>query len=169
MFVFGAQYLRGATPVRGDWDRDFARMAENGFNTVRAWLVWNTVEKTEGTVDFESLNALLDAAGKHGISVGFLFHLHAAPEWLVRRYPQYRYVNAEGLPFEPSVRPNTPSGGWPGFCYDNPEVPEIEERFITEVVRGLSGRKEISFWEPMNEPHQWVDLARSPVGWFCYC
>jgi beta-galactosidase GanA len=33
----------------------------------------------------------------------------------------------------------------------------------------LSSRKEIEFWEPMNEPHQWVDLAKSPVGWFCYC
>lgn len=169
MFVFGAQYLRGVTPERKHWDRDFAQMAENGFNTVRAWLVWNTVEKSEGAVDFDALNALLDAAGKNGISVGFLFHLHAAPEWLIRRYPQYWYVNAEGIPFEPSVRPNTPSGGWPGLCYDHPEVRRMEERFIAEVVKGLSGRKEIAFWEPMNEPHQWVDLARSPVGWFCYC
>jgi len=169
MFVFGAQYLRGATPPRGDWERDFARMAEAGFNTVRAWLVWNTVEKSEGVVDFDALNALLDAAGRNGISVGLLFHLHAAPEWLISRHPQYWYVNAEGIPFEPSARPNTPSGGWPGLCYDHPEVRQMEERFITDVVRGLSGRKEIGFWEPMNEPHQWVDLARSPVGWFCYC
>ena len=169
MFVFGTQYLRGATPFRKDWDRDFARMAEHGFNTVRAWIVWNTVEKSEGVVDFDYLHTFLETAGKHGIRVGMLFHLHAAPEWLVRRHPQYFYVTAEGLPFEPSARPNTPSGGWPGLCYDHPEVREIEKRFITTVVGGLSGRQEIEFWEPMNEPHQWVDLARSPVGHFCYC
>jgi beta-galactosidase GanA len=169
MFVFGTQYLRGATPLREDWDRDFARMAEHGFNTVRAWIVWNTVEKSEGEVDFDYLGTFLDAAGTHGVRVGLLFHLHAAPEWLIRKHPEYFYVTAEGRAFEPSNRPNTPSGGWPGLCYDNPEVREVERRFITTVVRGLAGRKEIAFWEPMNEPHQWVDLARDPVGHFCYC
>ncbi len=169
MFVFGAQYLRGATPFRKDWDRDFAGMAAHGFNTVRAWIVWNTVEKREGEIDFDYLGGFLDAAGRHGIRVGLLFHLHAAPEWLIRRSSAYFYVNAEGLPFEPSPRPNTPSGGWPGLCWDHPEVRDIERRFIGTVVKGLAGRKEIAFWEPMNEPHQWVDLARDPVGHFCYC
>lgn len=169
MFVFGAQYLRGATPRRHEWDRDFARMAEHGFNTVRAWIVWNTLEPREGDVDVDSLHALLDAAGRHGLRVGLLFHLHAAPEWLIRRSARFFYVNAEGRPFEPSPRPNTPSGGWPGLCWDNPEVRDIERRFIATVVRALAGRTEVAFWEPMNEPHQWVDLAQSPVGHFCFC
>ncbi len=169
MFVFGTQYLRGFTPYREDWERDMARMKECGFNTVRAWIVWNAVQKNEDEIDFGYLNEFLDAAGKYDIKVGFLFHLRGAPEWLTKKYPQYYYVNAEGRPFEPSVRANTPSGGWPGLCFDYPEVQKIEEAFIAKVVKNLSHRKEIAFWEPMNEPHQWVDLATDPVGAFCYC
>lgn len=169
MFVFGAQYLRGFTPYREDWDRDMALMKKCGFNTVRAWIVWNAVQKNETDIDYDYLNKFLDAAGKNDIKVGFLFHLRGAPEWLTKKYPQYYYVNAEGRPFEPSVRPNTPSGGWPGLCFDYPEVQKLENEFIASVVKNLSHRKEIAFWEPMNEPHQWVDLATDPVGTFCYC
>lgn len=169
MFVFGTQYLRGETPSRNDWEKDFHEMKKCGFNTVRAWLVWNSVEKSEGNIDHAYLNTFLDLAGKYGIRVGLLLHLHGAPEWLIRKYPQYYYVNAEGLPFEPSQRGNTPSGGWPGLCYDFEEVRGLEEKFISEVVGCLAEREEIAFWEPMNEPHQWVDLAKHPAGVFCYC
>ena len=169
MFVFGTQYLRGFTPYREDWEKDFAEMKKRGFNTVRAWIVWNAVQKSEAEIDFDYLNEFLDAAGKNDIKVGFLFHLRGAPEWLTKKYPEYCYLNAHGRAFEPSVRANTPSGGWPGLCFDNPEVQEMEARFIGDVVRNLSHRKEIAFWEPMNEPHQWVDLDEDPVGTFCYC
>ncbi len=39
MFVFGTQYLRGATPSRDQWERDMFNMKNLGFNTIRAWLV----------------------------------------------------------------------------------------------------------------------------------
>ncbi|NSW90552.1 MAG: beta-galactosidase [Firmicutes bacterium] len=169
MFIFGTQYLRGETPAKKEWDKDLSRIKKCGFNTVRAWIVWNTVEKAENVIDYEYLHTFLDIAGRYELQVGLLFHLHGAPEWLIKKYPQYYYVNSDGFFFEPSLRPNTPSGGWPGLCYDYEEVQGIEERFISSVVKSLSNRKEIAFWEPMNEPHQWVDLAKNPVGIFCYC
>jgi beta-galactosidase GanA len=169
MFVFGTQYLRGNTPYKDDWERDFAHMKKCGFNTVRAWIVWNAVQKNETEIDFDYLNEFLDTAGRHDIKVGFLFHLRGAPEWLTRKYPQYYYVNAKGRAFEPAVRANTPSGGWPGLCFDYPEVQKMEYEFIERVVKNLAHRKEIAFWEPMNEPHQWVDLDENPVDAFCYC
>ena len=51
MFVFGTQYLRGASPERDQWERDLANIKAYGFNTIRAWLVWNAIEKSEGEIE----------------------------------------------------------------------------------------------------------------------
>jgi beta-galactosidase len=144
-------------------------MRQAGFNTIRAWLVWGVVEKSEGLIDYEYINDLLEIAGKNSLQVGLLFHLHGCPEWAIKKYPQYYYVSSKGMPFEPSQRGNTPSGGWPGLCYDHAEVQEIESRFISSVVKEFSGRREVAFWEPMNEPHMFTDVTQNPPEIFCYC
>ena len=36
--------------MQEDWDRDMANMKKLGFNTIRAWLVWSTVEPGEGQI-----------------------------------------------------------------------------------------------------------------------
>lgn len=169
MYVFGTQYLRGATPARDQWDRDMENMAGMGFNTIRAWLVWNACEKAEGEIDHEYITGFLECAKKHGLDVGLLFHMHAAPAWAVKKYPQYYYVNEDHQPFVPGIRANTPSGGWPGLCFDHEEVREMEERFIRGVISETRKYSNVAFYEPMNEPHSWVDLAKAPSGIFCYC
>ena len=169
MFVFGSQYLRGMTPKRADWDRDLATMKALGMNTLRAWLVWGVLEPAPGEIDTDYLDAFLDCAGKHEVQVGFLFHLHGCPEWAISRYAQYWYVGEDGLPFEPSARSNTPSGGWPGLCPDHPEVQALEAQFMSGIMTHVRDRREVAFWEPINEPHMWVDQAKNPPGTYCYC
>lgn len=169
MFVFGTQYLRGASPERDQWDRDLYRIRESGFNTVRAWLVWNAIERKEGELDYEYLSTFLETAAKNDLEVGLLFHLHACPEWAVKKYSKYFYEDSQQIPFQPAVRPNTPGGGWPGLCYDHGEVRELERRFIEGVIKETKKHDCVSFYEPMNEPHQWVELKQTPVGIFCYC
>lgn len=169
MFVFGTQYLRGYTPERDQWEKDMESMKKLGFNTIRAWLVWNAIEKTEGNIDYLYISDFLNLANKYDLQVGLLFHLHACPAWAVKKFSKYFYVNEDNLPFEPSVRPNTPSSGWPGLCYDNEEVREMEHNFITSVISETKKHKNVAFYEPMNEPHQWVDYTKSPNGVFCYC
>lgn len=169
MFVFGTQYLRGFTPARDQWMRDFESMRKMGFNTVRGWLVWNAIELRPGEIDHEYLHTFLDCAGQNDIQVGLLFHMHAAPEWAVKMYRDYYYVDTHGNPFEPAPRLNTPSGGWPGLCFDHEEVRYLEASFIDQVMDSIGSRREIAFWEPMNEPHIWVELEQNPVGIFCFC
>ena len=140
-FAFGSAYQRGLTPARADWDRDMANMRAAGFNTIRAMLVWGTLERRPGQLDTAYFDQILDTAARHDLKLGLLFHLHGCPEWLTRAYPQYWYVDIHGRPFEPSPRSNTPSGGWPGLCPDHPEVQELEADFIRRVVAaGTRGR-----------------------------
>lgn len=169
MFVFGTQYLRGASPSEDQWEKDMENMKRCGFNTIRAWLVWNALEREEGKVDTAFLRRFLQCAGRHGLQVGLLFHLHACPAWAIEKYPQYFYVNENGDSFEPAVRPNTPGGGWPGLCFDHDEVRAMEERFIRSVIAETRNHDNVAFYEPMNEPHQWIDYTKSPAGTYCYC
>ena len=169
MFVFGTQYLRGATPARDQWARDMEAMRKMGFNTIRGWLVWNTIERAEGEVDYDYISAFLDTAARFDLQVGLLFHLHACPAWAVKKYNKYFYVDENNLPFEPAIRPNTPGGGWPGLCFDHEEVREMEDSLIRRVIAETKKHPNVAFYEPMNEPHQWVDYRRSPDGIFCYC
>lgn len=169
MFVYGTQYLRGYTPEKDQWERDMERMKKLGFNTIRAWLVWNAIERSEGNIDYQYISDFLNLTEQYDLQVGLLFHLHACPAWAVKKFSKYFYVNEDNLPFEPAIRPNTPSSGWPGLCFDNEEVRDMEYRFISSVMSETRKHKNVAFYEPMNEPHQWVDLKKSPVGVFCYC
>lgn len=169
MFVYGTQYLRGATPSRDQWDRDMYNMKSLGFNTIRAWLVWNTIERREGDIDYDYIGTFLDTAKKNGLDVGLLFHMHACPAWAVKKFSKYFYVDENNLPFEPAVRPNTPGGGWPGLCFDNEEVRLMEKEYIEKVVSYTKNFENVSFYEPMNEPHQWIDYIKNPSKIFCYC
>ena len=169
MFVFGTQYLRGATPDRDQWDKDMYNMKNYGFNTIRAWLVWNTIERSEGEIDYDYIDTFLSLAKKYELDVGLLFHMHACPAWAVKKFSKYFYVNEDNLPFEPAVRPNTPGGGWPGLCFDNPEVREMERVYLEKVVSHTKNYSNVAFYEPMNEPHQWIDYIKSPSGIYCYC
>lgn len=169
MFVYGTQYLRGATPEKDQWEKDLIKMKSLGFNTIRAWLVWNAIERSEGIIDEQYLHDFLSLAEGHEMNVGLLFHLHAAPAWAIEKYPQYYYVNENDEAFRPATRANTPSGGWPGLCFDHEEVRVLEKSFIERVISIAKQYKCVTFYEPMNEPHQWVNLNRNSDDSFCYC
>jgi len=168
-FPFGSQYLRGLTPHPEDWELDMARMQALGFTHIRAWLVWGLLEPSPGEIDTASVQTLLDLAQAHALKVILLFHLHGCPEWAVRAQRACWYVDKRGVPFEPQPRSNTPSGGWPGLCPDHPVAASLEEKFIRTVVTRVGAHPALAAWEPMNEPHMWVDLEQTPPGVFCYC
>lgn len=169
MFIFGTQYLRGSTPQRDQWERDMENMKNYGFNTIRAWLVWSHIEKEEGKIDYKYISDFLECAQKYDLNVGLLFHLHACPAWAIQKYAKYFYLSDDLLPFEPTVRPNTPGSGWPGLCYDNSQVRDMEESLIRKVIKETGKHKNVAFYEPMNEPHQWIDFSKTPSGIHCYC
>ena len=167
LFTFGTQYLRGYSPDRSQWAKDLKLISELHFNTIRVWLVWGILEPADGVVDFDYIDEILNLAEKNHLRVIFLFHMHGAPEWAIRKYRDCWYVDQYGHPFEPSTRANTPSGGWPGLCPDHAATQQLEERFIKAVCEHVGNRAYA--YEPINEPHMWVEFARNPQGYFCFC
>ncbi len=144
-------------------------MRRHGFNTIRAWLVWGVMEPFPGRIDFDYLVSFLDLAESHALKAILLFHLHGCPEWACRKHKPYWYVDPRGRSFEPSQRANTPSGGWPGLCPDHAEVRQLEADFIEPVVQQFGNHPAVTSWEPINEPHVWIDLAEDPPTPYCWC
>jgi Glycosyl hydrolases family 35 len=52
-----------------EWETDFQRMQEDGFNLVNVYIPWFFHEPEEGKVNFESLQKFLNLARKYGIYV----------------------------------------------------------------------------------------------------
>lgn len=59
-------YFRIPTP---EWELDFERMQEDGFNITDVYIPWFIHEREEGRFDFRNLERFFDLAHKHGIYI----------------------------------------------------------------------------------------------------
>jgi beta-galactosidase len=150
--------------ARESWKRDLQNIAACGFNTVRCWVDWASGEPQPGDYHFEALDLLMELAGDVGLRVIVQLYLDSAPDWLVKHYPDCRYVSAGGVPID--------SQGAPGYCYDHPGVRAAAERFMRTLAGHVTDRKPFLAWDLWSEPHivQWgyFDFLPQPAA-FCYC
>lgn len=149
---------------RVSWKKDLQTIKDCGFNTVRCWVDWATAEPQNGEYHFETLDLLMDLAEEVGLKVMIQLYLDSAPDWLVKYYPDCRYVSAGNTPID--------SQGAPGYCYDHPGVHQSAERFMTRLAAQVAERPNFLAWDLWSEPHivQWgyFDYLPQPAI-FCYC
>ena len=150
--------------ARETWKRDLQNIADCGFNTVRCWVDWATGEPEPGDYHFEAVDLLMDLAEEVGLRVIVQLYLDSAPDWLVKYYPDCRYVSAGGVPID--------SQGAPGYCYDHPGVRTAAEDFMRALAAHITDREPFLAWDLWSEPHivQWgyFDFLPQPAV-FCYC
>lgn len=85
--LFGAAYYPEYMP-EDRLEEDMELLTQAGFNLIRvAESTWSTWEPREGEFDFSLLHRVLDAAGRHGLSVIVGTPTYAIPPWLARKYP----------------------------------------------------------------------------------
>lgn len=96
--LFGAAYYDEYMPCDLDRvDTDMEMMRHIGINTIRiAESTWGTCEPQPGVFDFSHIDRVLDAAGRHGISVIVGTPTYAVPTWLVRMHPDVLAVTPDG-------------------------------------------------------------------------
>lgn len=150
--------------ARESWKKDLQNIADCGFNTVRCWVDWASGEPQPGNYHFEAVDLLMELAEEVGLRVIVQLYLDSAPDWLVKYYPDCRYVSAGGVPID--------SQGAPGYCYDHPGVRAAAERFMRTLAGHIADRKPFLAWDLWSEPHivQWgyFDFLPQPAM-FCYC
>jgi len=149
---------------REAWKKDLQNIADCGFNTVRCWVDWASGEPQPGDYHFEAVDLLMDLAEEVGLKVIVQLYLDSAPDWLVKYYPDCRYVSAGGVPID--------SQGAPGYCYDHPGVRTAAEHFMRTLASHIADREPFLAWDLWSEPHivQWgyFDFLPQPAM-FCYC
>jgi beta-galactosidase GanA len=168
MTTLGAQYYRPPNPPREDWRRDLERMKSAGMNTVKLWACWSWINSSERVFDFEDLAELLDYAGEIGLDVVVNTIIENAPYWLEQNAPEAHYRDHEGGEVRLTAAMNTPGGGWPGLCFDNPTVVDAAAEFLAALVKRFDGHPALTTWDVWNEPHL-EPASYYPERIFCYC
>ena len=108
-----APMLSELTPAsREEWRRDLANIRKLGFNTVRTWVEWSSVERRRGEYQLDNLKLLLELAQEAGLRVFIQVYVDSAPDWVGAAYPNALFVAQDGT--------RIPSQAAPGYCTDNP-------------------------------------------------
>lgn len=145
--------------------RDIKNIKKLGFNTVRYWVDWATVEPGHGVWNLGFMDCLMDLAEENGLKVIVQLYMDSAPNWPASLYPDSRFQAQSGDVID--------SQASPGFCCDHPDVRKEVELFMQKVAERVKVRSAFYGWDVWSEPHivswTWLDWLSRGVGWFCYC
>ncbi len=94
-------FVRVGVSYPGELSRDRERAAADleaintlGFNSIRVTIEWADAEPARGQYRFEALDQTLELAGQAGLKVVLQLDTESMPAWLLRRYPDGRFVSA---------------------------------------------------------------------------
>lgn len=142
-FKIGASYYPEWWP-ESQWDSDFAKMAELGFNVVRMGeFAWSWYEPREGEFNFAPMRRAVDCAEKHGIQVVMGTTTAVCPPWLYRKYPEVKGGNEWG---------HYDFGGRKGQCLSSEVFLRYARRITEEQTKALGDHPNIIGWQLDNEP-----------------
>ena len=128
---------------------DLAAIRELGFNSVRVPLAWAASEPARGTYDFEALNQTLEVAGPQGLRVSVRLDMASMPGWLLRRYPDGRFVPESKPGAAQPIR----------ACLDHPGVRADVQAFVAAATANAARHPA---WHA-------IDLGSDLADGFCRC
>jgi beta-galactosidase GanA len=131
-----------------DWARDVAAMAAAGMTCIRSAELlasWDYIEKERGQPDWGWLDALFDAAQRHGIRILLGTGSPSPPIWLLDLYPDAQVIDRDGVPF-----PTGTVWGW--ACRNHPGYRAEVERYLRLLVARYGGHPALWAWQIDNEP-----------------
>lgn len=144
MFETGVYYYPEAWS-ESQWDRDFSKMEEMGFEfTHFAEFAWTHMEPTEGNYDFAWLDKALDLADKHGLKVIMCTPTACPPAWLSTKYPEIFIVKGDGQ--------HTQHGSREHYSWSSSKYRELSAKIVKVMATRYGNDKRIWGWQIGNEP-----------------
>lgn len=142
-FLLGASYYPEWWK-ESEWDEDFKKMEEMGFNAVRMGeFAWSFFEPREGEYNFEPMRRAIDCAERHGIKVILGTVSAVCPAWLYKKYPEVKGGNSNG---------HYNFGGRKGQCLSSDIFLEYAFKITEEEAKALGSHKNVVGWQLDNEP-----------------
>jgi beta-galactosidase len=174
---FGTQYYRAPSPPPSEWERDLARIAGLGLNTVKFWAQWRWNNPSEGSYLFDDIDRLMDLAQANGLRVMLNTIVDVAPAWVYRKFPDASMRTLDGRSVGPQTQPHRQIGGL-GVCFNHPGVMEHLFTFLKTTIRRYSGHPALEIWNVASEPELtssmaemrlYAEDARNIRDMLCYC
>ena len=172
-YLYGAQFYRPPNPPADQRMKDLENIKKLGYNFIKIFAEWNWINHHEGVYEFDELIEIIKKSRELDINIVINARLEQAPYWAAEKYPDSRYVNARGRKIELQARSNTPTGGWPGLCFDHQGVKEDAEIFMIQIAKELGNYDNVKIIDCWNEPHiaPYENSDSVTIGdfLFCYC
>lgn len=173
LFFYGTQFFRPPNPPKEERMKDLENVKKLGFNIIKIFAEWNWINYKEDLYDFEELVEIIEKALNLEIYIDVNTRLEQAPYWVADKYIDSYYVNSENKKIDLQARSNTPTGGWPGLCFDHPGAKLEAQKFLIQCAKVLGKYENVLIFDCWNEPHiEAADPVRSSgIGdyLFCYC
>jgi beta-galactosidase len=139
------------------WDRDFKKMADMGFEfTHIAEFAWAQMEPTEGNYDFKWLDKAVELAAKHNLKVIMCTPSATPPVWLVRNYPEVLIEMSSGQKANHGTRTHC--------SWSSPKYRELTTKLVTAMAKHFANDKRIWGWQIDNEPSHYGTYDYSPAA-----
>lgn len=127
------------------WDRDFKKMAEMGFEfTHFAEFAWAQLEPKEGKYDFAWLDKAIELAAKNNLKVILCTPSATPPVWLVRKYPEVLVQMPNGQLAQHGTREH--------YSWSSKKYQELTTKIVTAMAKRYGNDKRIWGWQIDNEP-----------------
>jgi len=149
--IIGVEYYRPPNPDIKDFKKDLENIKKAKIPLIRTWLYWQQVNPEEKKWDFSKYDRLCEIAEKNGIKVLIQLNIEVPPEWLIKKYPEARWVDNKGQPIIPSSCAMVQVGTYPGLTPDFFEVKKYAEEFLSQVVNHYKEHPALFGYDVWNE------------------
>lgn len=127
------------------WERDFKRMHELGFEfTHFAEFAWAQLEPEEGRFDFAWLDKAIGLAAKYDLKVVLCTSTATPPVWLSRKYPEILLRQENGIVLDHGARQHA--------SFASPVYRKLAFRMIEQLARRYGHDARVVGWQLDNEP-----------------
>ncbi len=148
---------------RADWQGDLQKIKQLGFNAIRCWVDWSSIEPVEKQFDFETVDQLMELALGAGLKVIIQVYVDSAPDWVGKKFPDSHFISISGDVM--------PSHAAPGFCFDHPGVKNAVLGFFAALAERVKDQPAFLGWDLWSEPHviNWAQATYMVSPEFCFC
>lgn len=141
------------------WERDFKKMAEMGFEfTHFAEFAWTELEPSEGKYDFAWLDRAVALADKYHLKVIMCTSTATPPVWLVRDHPEVLITLEDGTQMDHGSRQHA--------SFSNETFKLYSQKMIAALARHYGNDPRIIGWQLDNEPRSTVDYGKDAQNRF---
>lgn len=144
------------------WERDFKRMHELGFEfTHFAEFAWAQLEPEEGRFDFAWLDKAIGLAAKYDLKVVLCTSTATPPVWLSRKYPEILLRQENGIVLDHGARQHA--------SFASPLYRKLAFRMIEQLARRYGHDARVVGWQLDNEPAVQFDYNPAAEEGFRTC